>query len=166
VRIVPTPGASRADRHGQLWAERTRPRPAIGSAPDLDPLDQLIGRAVIDARFRALLLADPLSALRTEQMPLRLKRALVTIRARTLGDFAVRALDIQADMPAAERLGLDTRRPARRAPTARRVCPDASACDPERACGHCLTKVARLVGRNRENAPRPAPTPALVRPLR
>src|SRR5262245_3760427 len=164
VRIVPPPRPSGVDRRAPARPERARPRRAIGSAPDLDPLDRLIGRAVIDARFRALLLADPLSALRTEPMPLRLKRALVTIRARTLGDFALRALDLQADLPADDWLGPDTRPAVRGAPAAGRVGPDASARDAGPAGGLCLTRVTRLVVRDRAEAGCSAPTPALARP--
>jgi hypothetical protein len=58
-----------------------------------DALERVIGRAIVDSAFRARLLADPGRALALEPMPLALKRALVAIRARGLGEFAVRALD-------------------------------------------------------------------------
>jgi hypothetical protein len=70
-----------------------RPELAAGDPRRQDALDRLISRAVIDPVFRRQLLADPGCALAVEHMPLLLKRALVAIRARDLGDFAVQALD-------------------------------------------------------------------------
>jgi hypothetical protein len=70
-----------------------RPESASSGPCQQDPLDRLISRAVVDPVFRLQLLADPGSALALERMPLLLKRALVAIRARDLGDFAVQALD-------------------------------------------------------------------------
>jgi hypothetical protein len=77
-----------------------------------DALERVIGRAVVDSAFLARLLADPGRALALEPMPLALKRALVAIRARGLGEFAVRALDALRPPRAAPR-------PARRPWTGR-----------------------------------------------
>jgi hypothetical protein len=77
-----------------------------------DALDRVVGRAVADPAFRGWLLADPRRALALEPMPLPLKRALVAIRARGLGEFAVRALDALRPPRAAPR-------PARRPWTGR-----------------------------------------------
>jgi hypothetical protein len=87
-------------------AERTeRIRPFDGWMPEsaditMDPLDRVVGRAFVDVEFRAALLANPAAALAAEPMALSLKRALVTIRATSLEDFARRSLEA--------RLGLGT----------------------------------------------------------
>jgi hypothetical protein len=76
---------------------------AIATAPSVDPLDLIVGRAAVDSSFRDLLLRDPVGALETQPMPLRLKRALVAVRARDLGEFAVRALDAEHRLRGGER---------------------------------------------------------------
>lgn len=87
-RESPLPAEARGTRPFDDWV----PEPAD---PNMDVVDRIIGRAALDPAFRALLLADSVAALATEQMPLGLKRALVEIRARSLPEFAVRALEAQ-----------------------------------------------------------------------
>jgi hypothetical protein len=67
----------------------------------MDPLDRIVGRAVIDPAFARLLLTSPAEALDPEPMPPGLKRALIALRARSIGEFARRALEAQAALRAA-----------------------------------------------------------------
>lgn len=82
--------------------ERGEGDPALGSswrirhAPGMDALDLVVSRAATDPRFRRRLLAEPVAALALAAIPLALKRRLVAIRARDLGDFALQALEAQA----------------------------------------------------------------------
>jgi hypothetical protein len=78
-----------------MWADYLEPAPSP-PGPAVDPLDDLIGRAIIDRAFGRALLADPATALAPTAMPLRLKLALVTIRVDSLGQFARRALAARA----------------------------------------------------------------------
>jgi hypothetical protein len=64
--------------------------------PAMDPLDRIVGRASIDSRFRALLLARPAVALLEEALPAAMYEILSRIRARDLGEFARIALDALA----------------------------------------------------------------------
>jgi hypothetical protein len=64
----------------------------------LDGLDLVVGRAARDAAFRRRLLVDPAGALVLADIPLPLKRRLIAIRARNLGDFALQALLAEASV--------------------------------------------------------------------
>jgi hypothetical protein len=77
-----------------MWAEFVDP--LAPPEPAADPLDDLIGRAIVDPTFARTLLADPAGALAPAALPSPLKRALVAIRADSLGQFARRALAIRA----------------------------------------------------------------------
>jgi len=64
----------------------------------LDGVDLVVGRAARDAAFRRRLLVDPAGALVLADIPLPLKRRLIAIRARNLGDFALQALLAEASV--------------------------------------------------------------------
>ena len=84
---APKPSAeTRRARPFDAWI----PAPAD---PEMDAVDRVLGRAALDTAFRTLLLTDPRAALATEPMPLGLKRALIALRARSLPELAVRALE-------------------------------------------------------------------------
>jgi len=74
-----------------MWAaglEYADPSPQ----PVPNPLDSVIGWALVDRAFCRTLLADPAIALAPTAMPPLLKLALVRIRADSLAQFASRAL--------------------------------------------------------------------------
>ena len=101
----PLPPAERAPRWFDGW------EPELAD-PTMDAVDRVLGRAAFDAPFRAELLDNPAAALAAEPMLLALKRALVSIRASTLAEFARRAVDARAihgadKFPASE-LALDS----------------------------------------------------------
>jgi hypothetical protein len=74
------------------WLESADSRPQ----PAADPLDQLIGRALVDRQFCRTLLAEPATALAPMAMPPRLRLALLAIRADSLAQFAQRGLAAEA----------------------------------------------------------------------
>jgi hypothetical protein len=73
-----------------MWAEFVDP--LAPPEPAADPLDDLIGRAIVDPTCARTHVADPAGALAPAALPSPLTRALVAIRAESLGQFACRAL--------------------------------------------------------------------------
>jgi hypothetical protein len=61
--------------------------------PMMDPVDRVVGLAFFDPAFRAALLTNPAAALAPEPMPLAVKRALVSIHASSVEEFARRAVE-------------------------------------------------------------------------
>ena len=66
-----------------MWADYLEPAPPPPQ-PAVDPLDDLIGRAIVDRAFCRALLADPAIALAPAAMPPLLKLALLSIRVDSL----------------------------------------------------------------------------------
>jgi hypothetical protein len=68
----------------------------LPAEPGPDPLDGVIGRAIVDRAFCQALLAEPAAALASIALPPQLRLALVRIQADSLAQFASRALAAQA----------------------------------------------------------------------
>jgi hypothetical protein len=68
--------------------------------PMMDPVDRVVGLAFFDLAFRTALLTNPAAALAPEPMPLAVKRALVSIRASSVEEFARRAVEARTGVAA------------------------------------------------------------------
>ena len=80
-----------------MWAAWLDPAgPPAGSL--LDPIDGVVGRAVVDRAYCHVLLTDPAVALGPAAIPPPLRLALVSIRVDSLAQFAALALAAQASL--------------------------------------------------------------------
>jgi len=68
--------------------------------PMMDPVDRVVGLAFFDPAYRAALLTNPAAALAPEPMPLAVKRALVSIHASSVEEFARRAVEARTGVAA------------------------------------------------------------------
>jgi hypothetical protein len=99
--MIANPPVGLAYRRQPRPAETSRPaRPFDGWQPEpadptMDAVDRILGRAMVDSAFGRALLANPAAALAAEPMSLALKRLLIGIRAGSLKEFALRALEAQ-----------------------------------------------------------------------